>query len=279
MINATAHMYPDKKWYVFVEPDTYLVWSNLLKWLSSGIDPAQPFYFGSEVQIGDDIFAHGGSAFVLSQPAVKMAADRYQHHEQEVLDFTATHWAGDCVLGKVLRDAGVDLTFSWPMFQGGNPALLEWEEEKGDQRLWCAPAMSYHHVSPQEKLRLFEFEQNWIRAQQPISSTSFANPSPETILHHRDLFKSFQRPEMTAHEKPNWNSAPPHDVDTDDCRQFCQLDSDCLTYTVGPEGCTIGKGLRLGQYKPGFTSGWMLDRIDAAVASLDSCTGSGWVAP
>lgn len=125
MINATVAMYPDMKWYVFVEPDTYLVWSNLLKWLS-GLDSTKPYYFGSEVQIGDDIFAHGGSAFVLSKPAMEMGASRYRQHSRDLWDFTANHWAGDCVLGRVLHDAGVELTWSWPMFQGGNPALMQW---------------------------------------------------------------------------------------------------------------------------------------------------------
>lgn len=117
MLNATYEMYPNMNWYVFVEPDTYVVWSNMLQWLST-MDPSKPAYFGSEVMIGDDIFAHGGSAFVLSSAALKIGAESYRQHTRDLWDYTGGHWAGDCVLGVTLHDAGVDLTWSWPMFQG-----------------------------------------------------------------------------------------------------------------------------------------------------------------
>nr|GFD59762.1 hypothetical protein [Tanacetum cinerariifolium] len=52
-------------------------------------------YFGSEVMIGKDIFAHGGSAFMLSREALKLAAQSYQTRTLELWDFTAGHW-GEC---------------------------------------------------------------------------------------------------------------------------------------------------------------------------------------
>ena len=280
MMNATVNMHPDMKWYVFVEPDTYLVWSNLLKWLS-GLDSTKPYYFGSEVMIGDDIFAHGGSAFVLSKPAIELGAARYREHSRDLWDFTANHWAGDCVLGRVLHDAGVELTWSWPMFQGGNPALMQWEETKGaDRSLWCSPALSYHHLSPQEKRRLFEFEQDWIRTQQSESARSnIWHHTQDTVLHHRETFKSFVRPQFTADEKHDWNNYPDWQIETDDCRQLCERNSTCIQYSIGPKGCGISAELRLGQYQPGVKSGWLLDRVDAYTAGLEQCLGGSWTVP
>jgi hypothetical protein len=65
MLNEILKLRPDKKWYVFVESDSYSVYSNILQWLER-LDSSQPLYLGSEVEIGDDIFAHGGSVFVMS---------------------------------------------------------------------------------------------------------------------------------------------------------------------------------------------------------------------
>ena len=139
MAVRTLELRPDAKWIVFVEPDTYLVWSNLLQWLKK-LDPSEPVYYGSEVQIGDDVFAHGGSAFVMSKPALQRAADKYREKPKEWHELTAAHWAGDCILGRALHEAGVPLRWAWPLFQGGNPATMDYKEDKNDQRkLWCAP--------------------------------------------------------------------------------------------------------------------------------------------
>ncbi len=70
MMNETLQLRPDKKWYIFVESDSYPVWSNILQWLER-LDPSKPHYYGSEVQIGPDIFAHGGSVFVLSKSGIE----------------------------------------------------------------------------------------------------------------------------------------------------------------------------------------------------------------
>jgi hypothetical protein len=71
--------------------------------------------------IGDVLFAHGGSGFVVSRPAMKMIVDFYASHQEEIEKFTHEHWAGDYVLGKVFKDAGVPFTNSWPIFQGDYP--------------------------------------------------------------------------------------------------------------------------------------------------------------
>lgn len=116
MMSELLKLRPDKKWYVFVESDSYPVYSNIIQWLET-LDPSKPLYYGSEVQIGPDVFAHGGSVFVMSKPAIEIAARYYGDHEDDLNAWTGGHWAGDCVLGKTLRDAGVPLTWGFPMFQ------------------------------------------------------------------------------------------------------------------------------------------------------------------
>ncbi|PIB01431.1 hypothetical protein CB0940_01793 [Cercospora beticola] len=281
MLNATYEMYPNMNWYVFVEPDTYVVWSNMLQWLST-MDPSKPAYFGSEVMIGDDIFAHGGSAFVLSSAALKIGAESYRQHTRDLWDYTGGHWAGDCVLGVTLHDAGVDLTWSWPMFQGGNPSLMDWTEDKGeDRRLWCLPALSYHHLNPDEKRHLFEFEQDWIKKHH---LGSIWKDSSEQILHHRDLYKTYVRPQLES-EKQDWNNFPETtltEMTFHECREHCERDSTCIQYAVDAEGrCAIGTQFRLGQAQTGVHSGWIVERVDMWAANLDDyCSGkNSWTVP
>ena len=129
MAKKTLEMHPDKKWYVFVEPDTYLMWSNLLDWLQR-LDPSEPLYYGSEVQIDSDIFAHGGSSFVISNPALRRVAQLYRENPNDWHELTSAHWAGDCILGKALFESGTPLTWAWPMFQGGNPNTSKSRKKK-----------------------------------------------------------------------------------------------------------------------------------------------------
>ncbi|KAF7185224.1 Glycoprotein-N-acetylgalactosamine 3-beta-galactosyltransferase 1 [Pseudocercospora fuligena] len=285
MMNSTLAMYPDQNWYVFVEPDTYLVWSNLIQWLGK-LDPTEPLYFGSEVQIGNDVFAHGGSAFVLSRPALEKGVESYRTRKTEWHDYTAGHWAGDCILGKALHDNGVELTWTWPMFQGGNPSLMDWKETKPERKLWCLPALSYHHFSPDEVRALFQFEQDWIREKHLSSSGRgfFGDSRDSPIMHHRDVFKQYVWPNFTT-TRVDWNNtAEEHLPETEgtnrtlgDCKALCEANSTCIQYALGPNGCFIGRELRLGRANAGSESGWMDARIKDWVKDLDHCGASqGW---
>jgi len=65
----TYKMRPNRSWYFFIEADTYVVWSNLFAWLKR-LDPAEKLYMGSKVNDGLPPFAHGGSGYLLSRPAL-----------------------------------------------------------------------------------------------------------------------------------------------------------------------------------------------------------------
>jgi hypothetical protein len=105
MLNQTLHHFPSKKWYVFVETDTYIFWSTLLAYLSA-LDPSKNYYIGGQAQILDVVFAHGGSGFALSGPALESAVKYYVERKRELEMLTSAHWAGDEVLGGVMRNSG-----------------------------------------------------------------------------------------------------------------------------------------------------------------------------
>jgi hypothetical protein len=172
MAQASLRHKPDAKWFVFIEADTYVSWPTILAWLAR-FDPRKPHYLGTETQIADVIFAHGGSGFVLSNPALQRASDQYSIREVELNEYTNQHWAGDCVLGKVLADAGVNLHFTWPILQNSN--LGELDEFTVDflRRPWCFIAVAFHHLSPIDIENLWKFEQKRWRDVSPHFTLSY----------------------------------------------------------------------------------------------------------
>lgn len=78
-LHVRFHLYPDKKWYTFVETDTYMFWATMLQFQAS-LDHTKPYHMGSQNWIGDDAFAHGGSGFVVSNPALRLFVGYYATH-------------------------------------------------------------------------------------------------------------------------------------------------------------------------------------------------------
>lgn len=167
MVNRTLHEFPDMKWYVFVEADTYLLWSSLLHYLSV-LDYSKPIYLGSQMYIGDVLFAHGGSGFVVSRSAMRKVVSHYTAHKSDLEAFTRGHWAGDAVLGKTFTDSGVEFTDAWPIMQGDYPGIVAYAKPDGrpiadpEKRVWCYLTVSYHHVPPETVEDMWNFEQQWI---------------------------------------------------------------------------------------------------------------------
>lgn len=159
---------PDAKWFIFMEGDTYINWRNLLEWLSH-IDATKPYYLGNEMQIGDVIFAYGGSGFVISNPAMKSLVEQHANNPGVYEDITADHWAGDCVLGKALFDAGVKLSWQKPNHFGGMPFDMAYGETFGSplRSLWCYYVTTYHHMTSPDIKEVSAFEQRWAQGVSP----------------------------------------------------------------------------------------------------------------
>lgn len=164
MVNRTLYEYPDKKWYVFVETDTYIMWQTLLNYLS-GLDSTKPYYIGGQIWIADIEFAHGGTGFAVSKPAMKNIVEMFQQKQTAWEQFTDNHWAGDCVLGKAFKDSGTSLTRAWPIWQGDDVGKMDFDRREKSFRLWCMPSVSFHHLGPGVVEELWRFEQRWMRKQ------------------------------------------------------------------------------------------------------------------
>jgi hypothetical protein len=182
MLNKTLHEAPNMKWYVFTEADGYILSSTLHQYLAT-LDHTQPIYAGNPTQIGPDVFAHGGSGFVVSQPAMWKLVNYYSAHKTSIEEITNSYWAGDCVLGKTFADAGVPLTWAWPSFQSDYPGLVEYSgaearPEGRRLRVWCTTPVSYHHMSGAQVEEMWNYEQDWVVRHDPVII--------ENILESRD---------------------------------------------------------------------------------------------
>ncbi|EHA23543.1 hypothetical protein CBS147343_1046 [Aspergillus niger] len=249
------------KWYVFMEADTYFSWPTLLEWLSH-FDPKEPHYIGTETQIADVIFAHGGSGFVVSNPAMQLASNEYATRTVELNEYTDWHWAGDCVLGKVLADAGVPLRYSWPILQNSNVGELD-EFAKGFYRKpWCFPAVAFHHLTSHEIRDLYEFEKR--RRQQTTSN----------VLLHRDVFKELIYPEL-SNVRDSWDnlSDEEHPAITDfhECKTLCSSSRSCAQFVMRDGICFTGETPRLGVRNPTARSGWILSTIEHMMDHAPRC--------
>ncbi|KAI9927884.1 hypothetical protein ASPWEDRAFT_52409 [Aspergillus wentii DTO 134E9] len=263
MVQETLRYKDDAKWYVFIEADTYVSWTNLLEWLAL-FNPEEPHYIGTETQIADVVFAHGGSGFIVSQPALEKASHEYATRTIELNDYTNGHWAGDCVLGKVLHDAGVPLYFSWPMLQNTNLGELDEFTVDFYRRPWCFPAVAFHHLSSMDIQDLWEFEQHrW-------------QEYNKTILLHGEIFEERIYPELSP-RRPNWDNLSgdeqPSITTLEDCQKFCNRSADCAQFTFKYDQCFTSKTPKLGKKSPGMTSGWSMATVENMMDKAPSCIG------
>lgn len=162
MVDRAFKEMPKAKWFVFLEADTFLGWNNLLEYLAN-FDASKPYYIGKHLYINDIEFGYGGAGIVLSNPAMRKVIEQRSMRITDYEEFTASHWVGDCALGKVLEDAKIPLHRAFPHFQGDSPATLDPSTHKIDRNAWCFPVITYHHVSPSEIEELWNFEQDWYK--------------------------------------------------------------------------------------------------------------------
>ncbi|KAI0390956.1 glycosyltransferase family 31 protein [Xylariaceae sp. FL0594] len=260
MVDRALHQRPKAKWFVFIEPDTYILWSNLLDYLQR-FNPNKPFYLGKHMYASGVLFAHGGSGFVLSKPALLRVSKHWRENKSAIEQQTLKSWAGDMVLGKAMKDVGVDMFWAYPHLQGDGLAMIDWGVEKLERRAWCYAAASFHHMSAEEITDLWQFEQTWHRR----------NPSGAP-LRYRDIFNNLIRHRLKA-ERSGWDNMsigteyseealermPQSAVDNlslveqnahvsfDMCRSACEQQPRCVQFSFIPGKCSVSDELRLGR--------------------------------
>ncbi|KAF2277078.1 uncharacterized protein EI97DRAFT_375589 [Westerdykella ornata] len=286
MIDRAFHSMPDAKWFVFIEDDTYLAWNNLLEYLGN-FDARKPYYIGKHLYINNIEFGYGGAGFILSNPAMRKVSEHRSVRIKDYEDFTATHWVGDCAVGKIMEDVKIPLHKAFPHLQGDAPATMDPATVKLNRDAWCYPVITYHHVSPAEIEELWNFEQDWFKRH-------------DVLLRHRDIFMEYVGPQISAF-KPEWdnmstdkefnahdhgNSPDPIEREAwksfNHCHAVCEANQNCIQFSYEAGSCSISFSFRLGYAKPKerVQSGWMTDRVDELFLKLESkCGIRDWFGP
>ncbi|KAK7981275.1 hypothetical protein PG989_013732 [Apiospora arundinis] len=262
MVDRALRHRPNAKWFVFVEGDTYLVWQNMLEWLAK-FDSSQPHYLGKHMYIGHVLFGHGGSGFALSNPAMQKVTQRWKQDKAAIEAYTEQEWAGDMVLGKVIKDAGIDMFWGFPHLQGDSPTTMDWNVSKLEREPWCYAPATFHHVNSVEYEALWAFEQQWLRDH--LQSPGISSPR------FRDLFKGVILPQLRE-RRDSWDNmafgteystellAELSDgnrntlslaerqalISFEHCRKVCESQPDCIQFSFSQGRCATSKELRLG---------------------------------
>lgn len=293
--DAYARHGQQKKWFVFIEADTYLSLHNLMLWLAE-LDPGKAIYGGAQILIGSTEFAHGGSGFLLSAPAARLTSEAYHLNPPHWDKTTRGECCGDKVLGDVLMtgvNPPVGVLRSFPIIQGETPSSLDWSPVH-----WCMPAVSWHHADAATVDKLWNFERQW----------KLRKGVDEPIL-FRDYYAAFVEPRLaaanwamhawdnlsndwtyTADDHPS-NFAEAH-TSAEACERTCRDKASCLQWAWRPGTCRGDKLVRLGwalnnrpelgsaddmkvnaggEGDENAISGWLKDRIEDYKKQFDPC--------
>lgn len=158
--HAGTH-WPEAKWYLYTEDDTYMFLPNVLRYLSA-YDHKQAHWLGGLGEKLGTTFAHGGSGFALSRGAWEQSFGRGGDLVTKYHGFVDEACCGDYALGKALNDFGVrfgenngDEGWSW-----GFNGLPHWKIEFSQDN-WCRPVLTWHHAHNRDIARYYELERSW----------------------------------------------------------------------------------------------------------------------
>ncbi|KAJ5742077.1 hypothetical protein N7533_011486 [Penicillium manginii] len=248
MIDGALEAMPDAKWYIFIEADTYVVWPNLINWLAH-LDHTRSYYIGSPMQIGDILFAYGGSGVILSRPAMERLQTYRSEHQAELEKMTADEWAGDCVLARAFDQIKIPLTWAWPMMLTTRP----WEID--------------HFSEGYDIEEMWRFDRSWFRS------------GKNALLLHADVYRDLIH-NGTLAGRDDWDNMSPTDIIFDEptkpslesCHQACTQNKDCLQYSWNQKEntCKHASTTFHGAASNGTYSGWMTHRVQKLLRTFQS---------
>jgi hypothetical protein len=101
--------WPDMKWYIFMEADSYLFLDNVFQYLST-LNSSESLYIGSatlSTKFEGAAFAHGGAGFVVSQGAIKRTFKKYPTNIETISGEIANKiCCGDQLIGEIMAQLG-----------------------------------------------------------------------------------------------------------------------------------------------------------------------------
>ncbi|KAJ3353889.1 hypothetical protein GGF32_002747 [Allomyces javanicus] len=166
---AMYDQYPNAKWYLILDDDTYMFMENLHLILDQ-LDGDQVYYFGKYYPSGGcpggvvwpdgPVFAHGGGGIVMSRAALTQMLSVADSCMVKYRDC----FAGDIRLAQCMRDAGIKFhaTVAPDLFHNVAPHVANFGGY--DQGTACRRVVSFHHLTPHAMMRLYAADRDAHRA-------------------------------------------------------------------------------------------------------------------
>ncbi|KAJ3372263.1 hypothetical protein GGF31_002121 [Allomyces arbusculus] len=166
---AMYDRYPNAKWYLILDDDTYMFMENLHVILDQ-LDGDQVYYFGKYYPSGGcpggtvwpdgPVFAHGGGGIVMSRAALTQMLGVADSCIVKYRDC----FAGDIRLAQCMRDAGIQFhaTVAPDLFHNVAPHVANFGGY--EQGTACRRVVSFHHLTPHAMMRLYAADRDAHRA-------------------------------------------------------------------------------------------------------------------
>jgi len=267
-----------KKWFVFIDTDTFVEWDNLLGLLEH-LDPAKQIYIGSPVWLPGLEFAHGGSAYVLSYGALEGLNHPGSHdqdgplYSQFGVNVTSL-CCGDEALAMALKTIGVSLKGYWPMFNGELPATVPFGRD-----LWCEPVISLHHISGEDMQSLWQWVEDWKVKTMSMKPFLFKDMFDYVAPQITGILEDWDNTDDSMKIYPRNNA--PHTT-FEYCKLTCEADRFCFQFVYNGT-CALSNHIRLGRKREPeengtqrYISGWNMERIRDWTMKTN-CTSAHWV--
>lgn len=291
---------PDRDWYVYIDADTYITWPNFFAWLEK-LNPKKKLYVGSEVRAGTQWFAHGGSGYMLSKPAMKLLVG--DDRAQVAADFdkgALSACCGDQELARSLHRKKLEVENWRPMINGEKASRFGY-----GPKLWCTPVVTQHHMTSSEVQDIWQFEGQREDPTSPILAEDLYRElfSPLFVPKRAD-WDNLSHQTIVAPKPGKAGSVKHHDpsLSFEHCRQTCEGRKDCFQFAFHNSTCQLSQAFHLGEprypkkekYTQLYTdaqgmglerevereikyeSGWMVERIRAWVENEGRCMLPSW---
>ncbi|POS80477.1 hypothetical protein DHEL01_v201115 [Diaporthe helianthi] len=269
---------PDKKWFILVDDDTYLIYPSLNSILGH-FDPSRPHYLGNAVGDYRQRFAHGGSSIALSRTTMQALFAPANHHtvsKARLASLTET-W-GDRLLADALLRLRVPVDENASRFFNGEQP---WASRLRPDRL-CAPVATFHHLSTAGEMeavgRLFRDAVDpvlWVDLWDMFSvgarrrekrASAAARPSAS-------VSPSSKYDDEIMFGRPGWDHVGSLDEHTETssgvkdargCSRLCRSSGKCLAWTWDERLglCHSSPWVTVGREAVGLRSGLDLDRFE-----------------
>ncbi|KAG8627909.1 hypothetical protein KVT40_003782 [Elsinoe batatas] len=293
------------EWFFFIEADTSVSWLNLLFWLST-LDAKKPHYIGAGRVVGDISFAHGGSGYILSRPAMETLVRRRKEEGVAKYDArweeeTTRHSMGDAILAVALKEAGVEMEGGGSYLQSENLGGLELDEGR-----LCEPLVTMHHVDAALVSDLWALQGEWVgrygwgerMLRREVVERfmlglmkgrrkGWDNGAEKRRLVVEDVLMEEERGKDGLVEPGKWKGAETEATDDEDgCERACEEWNECVQWMWRPGRCYMDNQLKMGEVDMGtkdgkinalskdgqtWTSGWHQKRLGRMMQRVRKC--------